>query len=166
MYLVYELLILNGLIVCFFVFAHLRARRRRNDTEAFRARASDRDACIACSVLYSSERRFLNWWKVFPWEAHGILCLRDNTLLLIGRSTMGMQVEKVVGEVGCDVHWVGRKFRTGATSWFSVKTGRDVHYFSAEPGTLIFGSVFAAKKTREIFDEVSAFVCRSNAANQ
>ena len=104
-------------------------------------------------VRYASERRFKEFFKIFPWEAAGVLVIVPGSTLFLGEMQNGSSVMLQLAPGNSQLNWLGKApWPNGAVSWFYFTTTTEKHYFSSETGVLVFGS---HKSTRAIYDEVS-----------
>ena len=105
---------------------------------------------ISFPVRYSSENRFRKFLKFAPWEATGILQIRDTKIIYFGEFSNGKYIEFEFNIVNSNITWIGKNwFRNGALSWLEISHQNEKHYFSSETGTWVFGSEMT---THHIYD--------------
>lgn len=134
--------------------ARSAARRRIRDIELLRHKLTQGEGVTwSVPVRYASPRRFRSWWKFFPWEGHGLLCVRQPDLLFFGCSKARCCIRFTVPRDEVRVQWIGRKFwPNGAISWFTLSANEQSHYFTSDTGTWVFGS---KRTTEDIFQKLS-----------
>jgi hypothetical protein len=104
-------------------------------------------------VRYASEPRFKALFKIFPWEAAGILVIAPGSLLFLGRMNSGSPMMLQFAPGNSTLTWLGKApWPNGAVSWFYCTTINEKHYFTSETGVLVFGS---HRSTRAIYDEAT-----------
>ena len=105
-------------------------------------------------IKYCSEKRFWKYWKLFPWEAAGILYLSKDNVMFFGEASSKRNLEVKFDSNNFDVKWIGRKIRNGATSWLVITIQGGKHYFTSETGAFVFGSKIT---TMHIYKELKDF---------
>jgi hypothetical protein len=104
-------------------------------------------------VRYASERRFKEFFKIFPWEGAGIIVVAPESVLFLGQTFFGSSETLQFAPGNSTLHWIGKApWPNGAVSWFCFTTASEKHYFTSETGVLVFGS---HKSTRAIHDQAS-----------
>ena len=104
-------------------------------------------------VRYASEPRFKSLWKIFPWEAAGIIVIVPGSVLFLGQTNSGLPLMLQFAPGNSTVTWLGKApWPNGAVSWFYFSTASEKHYFSSETGILVFGS---HRSTKAIYDEAA-----------
>ncbi len=92
-------------------------------------------------IKYTSQWRFGRFWKIFPWEAYGLLRVQDEQILFSGESISGDDVTLVFDKELCTVKFIGRNFwHGGSASWVRISEDEGSHYFTPETGMFIHGS--------------------------
>ena len=107
---------------------------------------------ISFPVQYSSNKRFKKYLKLLPWEATGILQIRDTKIIYFGELSNGKYIEFLFDISNSNITWIGKDwFRNGVLSWLEITHQNEKHYFSSETGTWVFGSEMT---THHIYDEL------------
>jgi hypothetical protein len=93
-------------------------------------------------VRYCTEARFKKFFKFFPWEATGILCINDEKILFSGHAAKGQEIMLELAKEDAAAEWVGKNnwFKNGLAAWLVIKAHGAQHYFTSETGAAVFGS--------------------------
>lgn len=143
--------LLAGLIILFYAVLKSRGRKRTQD-EIVKAKTDILRKGSWFPVRYSSETRFRKLWKLFPWEATGILFIGDTDIFFFSRLIPWKDLELKFSLEHTHVTWIGRNiWPNGFTSWFAIDFKGETHYFTSETGATIRGT---GKRTREIYEEL------------
>jgi hypothetical protein len=136
------------------LIARSAARRRSKEIEQLLVKVTQGEGLTwSAPVRYASLRRFSSWWKFFPWEGHGLLCVRQSELLFLGHSKARRDIRLTVPRGEVRLQWIGQDFwRNGALSWFTLSANEDSHCFTSDTGTWVFGS---KRTTEHIFQQLS-----------
>jgi hypothetical protein len=101
-------------------------------------------------IRYASERRFKEFFKIFPWEGAGIIVVSPGSVLFFGQKFSGEPETLQFAPGNSALTWLGKApWPNGAVSWFYFTTAHEKYYFSSETGLLVFGS---NKSTRTIYE--------------
>ncbi|SRR6266545_2469038 len=104
-------------------------------------------------IRYTSESRFKAFFKIFPWEAAGILVIAPGSVLFLGQMLSGSPMMLQFAPANSTLNWLGKApWPNSAVSWFYFAIVNEKHYFSSETGAFVFGS---HKSTEAIYDEVN-----------
>jgi len=145
----------------FLSFVNRAARVARRLQDGILARHQElRDTMRCFRVRYASHDRFRTFWKIFPFEASGILWVGDGRVIFHTCFAAWQDLSLSFNGASCQVVWIGKKpWPNGGFSWFSITANGEHHYFTADTGAFIFGS---KPKTREIFAAIDEMSGRAN----
>ncbi|HEY6806910.1 MAG TPA: hypothetical protein VI306_25260 [Pyrinomonadaceae bacterium] len=138
--------------LAFFIYVFFQNSKRKN----IRQRAQTQYGQLigsggALPVRYCSERRFRNWFKIFPWEGAGILVPAQGVVTFVGENLNGTPLNFQFARDNSVLQWMGKcPWPNGAVSWFSIDNQGQKHYFTSETGPFVFGS---NNSTRQAFDQ-------------
>lgn len=150
------LLFLLGIVftpfVVFFVYVfYQNVKRKRIRERTLAAQSALINNRRWFPVRYASAPRFKSWFKVFPWEAAGVIVMDPPSVIFLGETLSGSGLNYQFAPGNSSLNWLGKcPWPNGAVSWFEFETPDGKHYFSSETGAFIFGS---NNSTKEIYDE-------------
>ena len=131
-------------------YAKRKAQKRNSIQEQILQKYTGREACI---IRYATQKRFNSLWKLFPWEATGVLYVENNKIICEMKSIKGVLINLEFETHDVSLNWLGRKhfFKNGLLSWFCIGGPQEKHYFTSETGSLI---VKSKNSTEEIFTKI------------
>jgi hypothetical protein len=138
----------------FFIYVFYQNSRRKGIREKLLATQQQLVASREwLPVRYASTSRFKKLFKIFPWEAAGILVMAPASAIFLGETMSGTPLRLEFAPDTAALTWLGKSpWPNGAVSWFVFSMRNEKYYFSSETGALIFGS---HKSTRAVYDEAS-----------
>lgn len=96
----------------------------------------------AYPACYSSAPHFRNLFRITPWEARGVFIVAEQEFRFEGRGRKGEHVALQFGKRDAFVTYIPRSFlRDGGLSWFAVRLGDEIHYFTSERGVPDFSEL-------------------------
>jgi hypothetical protein len=130
------------------LFAWWKYRERKRIRKEILERNPNLTRDYTCiPVRHATAGRFKIFWKLFPWESMGLLCLRPGEAIYFATVAAWKDLTLHFTKDNCRVGWMGTKFwRNGLLSWVELARDGENHYFSSETGTLIFGSKDTTKE--------------------
>jgi len=123
-------------ILCLYYVRPKNLKEKSGHAEEMRKKFGFRANSHFHPVRYCSEDRFNKFFKLFPWEASGVLAVSDSHIAFGGRNIDGGDMELEFSRFDATVTYLDRKFiRDGGLSWFRIgamSPGDDAraHYFT------------------------------------
>ncbi|MGD2248509.1 MAG: hypothetical protein PVF58_08880 [Candidatus Methanofastidiosia archaeon] len=160
-FLIIEILVTIPFILFFIYFFRKRAKEREKTREnIIETKADYLSQGRWFPVRYCSENRFKKILKLFPWEATGILVIKDTEIKFFCNVLAWENLELTFDSERGKTAWIGKNiWPNGVTSWFFIDSDDKKHYFTSETGAFIFGS---ENTTRRIYDEVKKVISDSD----
>lgn len=143
------------LFAAFLVYAFVQSRKRQRIQKELIAAAPQSDGGQNFPVKYAGEKKFKSFFKVFPWEASGVLRLTDTAVLFQGAKSNGQPIELTFNPRQTRASYIGIKLINGATAWFMLEQEGNRHYFTAETGVTVFGT---RRGSKEIVQAISEYL--------
>ena len=113
-------------------------------------------------VRYSSERRYMKWFKLFPCEGEALLSC-DTDLLNLWRFSKSGDLEKItLSRDNCAFIGNPNSIQNGYLSWIRCSTTDSNIYVTAETGPFVFGSHL---QTSSLFSRIQSYTEQRAAAN-
>ncbi|HEX8905765.1 MAG TPA: hypothetical protein VF771_13025 [Longimicrobiaceae bacterium] len=104
-------------------------------------------------VRHASEANLADRSKPFAGDGFGALTVTPRAVVYRAGAGADAQrsVEFVPGRAAAE--WVGRRWKSGAFSWFAIAGGGERHYFTSAARVNVLG---ARRRTRRMYDAVAA----------
>jgi hypothetical protein len=136
----------------FFIYVFYQTGKRKRIRERILRTQQQLIAGRACiPARYASEARFKAWFKIFPWEAGGVLIPAPGNLMFLGEMLSGGSLNLQFASGRSEIRWLGKcPWPNGAVSWFACDASGEKHFFTSETGAFIIGS---NRSTKAAYDE-------------
>jgi len=103
-------------------------------------------------LRYCTAKRFMGWWKFFPWEGVGVLRLQGRELVFEACSNRGAAFTLRAPVEMLRYHGRRNWFRNGFLPWLLLTSDAGDYYLCVETGPFIFG---ADAMTRDLLASIS-----------
>lgn len=141
------------LFAAFLVYAFTQSRKRQRLQKELVAAVPQNAGEQTFPVKYAGEQKFKAFFKIFPWEASGVLRLAENQVTFQGAKSNGQSVQLIFDSRRTRAEYIGIKLINGATAWFVIEQEGARHYFTAETGVTVFGTQNGAKGILEAVNQ-------------